>query len=374
MDFTLSDDQLLLRNSAREFLAGQCPPSLPRQMLDDPSGDSGPLWKGLAELGFTGLALPEQYGGQGLSFVDLVVFLEEAGRALLPGPFLSTVTASLAIAQSTNQELKQRWLPGLAAGALKASLCVAEPVGRWDATGVETTARTDGDSVVLDGIKLFCPDAHVADVLLIAARRTDSTGEDAVSLYAVEANAPGVTCTVLPGLDGTRRISEVRLAGVRVPANAEIGRGWAFVKSALDRGTVALCAEMVGGTQRALEMSVAHTTTRKQFDKPIGVYQAVSHRVADMLVDVENARSVTYYAAWAQDAGAPDASMAASMAKVYAGDAYARVAADAIQVHGGIGFTWEHDLHLYLKRAKSSQVTLGDANYHRELVAQAIDL
>src|SRR5215467_7128298 len=329
MDFAFSEEQEMLRTSAREFLAKQCPSSYVRRMMEEEDAWDPAFWARLAEMGWTGLGIPEEYGGVG-TFLDLVVVLEEAGRALLPGPFFSTM--------------------GLAVPAL-----------------LEAGGEAHKKEVLT---------AIAADHMIVAAR-TRSEGEDGVTLFLVSGRPSGMTVKPLKTLDMTRRWYEVRFDGVVLPASAVVGavdQGWAPLRRALDWAAAGLCAEMVGGAQHVLDTSVEYAKTRQQFGKPIGIYQAVSHKLADMLLETESARSATYYAAWAVDADAPDRTLAASMAKAYTSDAYRRAAGNGIQVHGGIGFTWEHDMHLYFKRAKAFEVTLGDARYHRELVAQALDL
>jgi alkylation response protein AidB-like acyl-CoA dehydrogenase len=377
MDFAFSEEQEMLRESARDFLTKEVPSPYVRRMLDAPDAWDEALWKKLADLGWTGLGIPEAYGGVG-TFLDLVVVLEEAGRALLPGPFLSTMGLAVpALLEAANETQKESVLGRIAAGDARATLAFSEPAGRWDAEGVQMLgAERRGDGWSLDGVKLFVPDAGVADYMVVAAR-TRPAGEEGVSLFLLEGRPAGLSVTPLETMDMTRRWYEVRFDGVELPADALMGaadQGWPALRRALEWGETALCAEMIGGAQRVLDMSVDYAKTRHQFGRPIGVYQAVSHKLADMLLETESARSATYYAAWAIDADAPDRSLAASMAKAYVSDAYRKAAGDGIQVHGGIGFTWEHDMHLYFKRAKASEVTLGDATYHRELVAQALDL
>jgi alkylation response protein AidB-like acyl-CoA dehydrogenase len=377
MDFAFSEEQEMLRASARDFLAKEVSSSYVRRMLDAPDAWDEALWKKLADLGWTGLGIPEAHGGVG-TFLDLVVVLEEAGRALLPGPFLSTMGLAVpALLEAANETQKQSVLGRIAAGDARATLAFSEPAGRWDAEGVQMLgAERRGDGWSLDGVKLFVPDAGVADYMVVAAR-TRPAGEEGVSLFLLEGRPAGLSVTPLETMDMTRRWYEVRFDGVELAADALMGaadQGWPALRRALEWGETALCAEMIGGAQRVLDMSVDYAKTRHQFGRPIGVYQAVSHKLADMLLETESARSATYYAAWAIDADAPDRSLAASMAKAYVSDAYRKAAGDGIQVHGGIGFTWEHDMHLYFKRAKASEVTLGDATYHRELVAQALDL
>ncbi|MBU6284161.1 acyl-CoA/acyl-ACP dehydrogenase, partial [bacterium] len=370
------EDQEMLRQSARDFLSKECPMTLVRKMMDDESGHSPELWKKMAELGWQGLILPEEFGGAGLTFVDLIVVLEEMGRVVLPGPFLSTVVfAGLAIAESGTADQKKKFLPRIATGDLVATLALIEPSGRWDADGIAATATPDGDGWKLEGTKLFVPDGHVAELLVVAARKPGSKGNDGVSLFLVDAKTPGLRVSPLKTMDQTRKLSEVVLSGVKVGRDALLGAeggAWKAIQRIADRGKVALCAEMCGGAQRVLDMSVEYAKVREQFGKPIGSFQAIQHKCANMMVQVESAKSATYYAAWAVANDVPEAPLAAAMAKAYCSDAYRFVAGEGIQIHGGIGFTWEHDMHIFFKRAKSSEVTFGDATLNREIVAQHI--
>src|SRR5579875_225090 len=375
MDFAFSEEQEMLRASAREFLARECPSSYVRQVAETEDAWDGTMWERMAAMGWTGLGIPDRLGGAG-GFLDLVVVLEETGRALLPGPYFSTMGLALPVLLETSGGAAEEAMSGIAAGQARATLALTEPSGRWDAEGITLSARRSGPAWRLEGTKLFVPDAGVADHLVVAAR-TGGVGEDGITLFLVSGRPAGMTVRAMDGLDLTRRWYEVRLDGVELPEESvlgEVDRGWGPLARALEWATAGLCAEMVGGSQRVLEMSVEYAKTRHQFGKPIGVYQAVSHKLADMLLETESARSATYYAAWAVDADAPDRSLAVSMAKAYTSDAYRRATGNGIQVHGGIGFTWEHDLHLYFRRAKAAEVMLGDATYHRELVARALDL
>ena len=376
MDFAFSDEQEMLRRSARDFLAKECSSKVVRKLMESPEPFDPPLWQKMAALGWTALGIPEEYGGVG-SFLDLVVVLEEAGRALLPGPFFATMGLAVPILiEAGTDAQKKEVLGAIAQGSARATLALTEPSGRWDADAVSLTAKPSAGGWQLDGVKRFVPDAEAADYLVVAAR-TRGEGEDGISLFLVKGRPKGMTVSPLKTLDMTRRWAEVRFEEVKLDGTSLMGAAdvaWPRLKRALDWATAAICAEMVGGTQKVLETSTEYARTRHQFGKPIGIYQAVSHKLADMLVLSESGRSATYYAAWAVDADAPDRALAASMAKAYVSDAYRKVAGDGIQVHGGIGFTWEHDVQLYFKRAKSSEVTLGDATYHRELVAQALDL
>jgi alkylation response protein AidB-like acyl-CoA dehydrogenase len=378
MNFGFSDEQEMLRAAARKFFENECTSEIVRKRMEEPAGTTPEFWGKLAEQGWLGLVYPEEFGGTGLGFVDLTVLMEEMGRVVMPGPFLSTLMGGLAIFEAGSAAQKKEWLPRIATGQVKATLALTEPSARWDAAGVTVTARPAGDGHVLNGTKLFVPDAHLADVIVVAARTGEGRSpEQGVSLLLVPRTAAGVEVTLLPTMDQTRKLCEVTLRDARVPADALLGRrdeGWPALSRVIERATVALCAEMCGAAQKVLEMTTEYAKIRVAFGKPIGAYQGVKHKAADMLVDVENAKSLTYYAAWAVDENAAEAALAASMAKAYASDAFRRVAGAGIQLHGGIGFTWEHDLHLYFKRAKSSEFTFGDATYHRERVAQLIHL
>jgi len=376
VDFAFSEEQEMLRRSAREFLAKECSPKVVRRLMESEDGYDPTLWKKIADLGWTALGIPEQFGGVG-TFLDLVVVLEEAGRALLPGPFFSTMGLAVpVIVEAGTEAQKKEVLGAIAEGNARATLAFTEPSGRWDAAGVTLKATQAGGGWRLDGVKTFVPDAHVADYMVVPAR-SRGEGEEGLTLLLVKGRPDGMTVTPLETMDMTRRWCEVRFDDVQLPSDSVMGapdKAWPALKRGLEWATAALCAEMVGGLSKVLETSTEYAKTRHQFGKPIGIYQAVSHKIADMLVLSESGRSATYYAAWTVDADAPDRALASSMAKAYVSDAYRKVAGDGIQVHGGIGFTWEHDMHLYFKRAKSSEVTLGDATYHRELVAQALDL
>jgi alkylation response protein AidB-like acyl-CoA dehydrogenase len=377
MDFGFNADQEMLRATARKFFENECTSEFVRARMAEDGGFTEDFWTKLAEQGWLGLVYPEQYGGAGLGFVDLTVLMEEMGRAVMPGPFFSTLLlGGLTIFEAGSDAQKKEWLTKIAEGQARVSLAWTEPSARWDAAGVTTTAAPSGGGFTLSGTKLFVPDAHVAHALVVVARTRDA-GEDGISLFVVPTNAKGVSITLLPTMDQTRKLCEVKLDHVAVPASALLGAkdgGWLPLARVVQRATVALCAEMCGGAQKVLDMTTEYAKIRIAFGKPIGSYQGVKHKAADMLVEVENAKSLTYYAAWAVDENVPEAALAASMAKAYASDAFRKVAGAGIQLHGGIGFTWEHDLHLYFKRAKSSEFTFGDATYHRERVAQLINL
>ena len=380
MDFGFSEEQDLLRQAARDFLTEYCTSAFVRQMMEEERGYSPELWQQMAALGWLGLAFPEEYGGQGLGFVDLTVILEEMGAALLPSPFFSSVLlGGQTILLGGSEDQKKTYLPKIADGSLVATLAMTEPSGRFEAEGIaDVKALPTDDGFVISGTKLFVPDAHVADLMVVAAR-TKSAGDKSfgISLFLVDAAAAGVSVTLLKTMDQTRKQCEVIFDNVTVGRDSLIGMvdmGWPVLSKVLHICTAALCAEMVGGAQRVLDISVAYAKERTQFGRPIGSFQAVKHKCAEMMLQVESAKSAAYYAAWAVDEDVPEAPLAVSMAKAYCSDAYRYTAGEGIQVHGGIGFTWEHDMHLYFKRAKYAEFTFGDATYHRELVAQEIDL
>ena len=378
MNFGFNDEQELLRSTARKFFENECGSDTVRRLMETPEGISPDLWTKLAEQGWLGLVYPEAYDGMGLGLVDLVVLMEEMGRAVVPGPYFSAVLlGGLAIAEAGSEAQKKEWLPKIAAGDRRVALAWMEPSAQLGPAGVTLTAVEKGGKYTLSGTKLFVHDAHTADALVVAARTRPGAGADGVSLFLLPKGTKGLEVTLLPTMDQTRKLCEVALSDVTVGSDALLGAagaGWAPLARVLDRATVALCAEMCGGAQKVLDMTVEYAKIRQAFGRPIGSYQGVKHRAADMLVDVENSKSITYYAAWALDEGAAEAPLAVSMAKAYVSDAYRRVAAAGIQLHGGIGFTWEHDLHLYFKRAKGSEFTFGDATHHRERVAQLVNL
>jgi alkylation response protein AidB-like acyl-CoA dehydrogenase len=379
MNFGFNEEQELLRSTARKFFDNECASEVVRKLMDGPEGMTPDLWKKIAEQGWTGLIFPDEHGGMDLGFVDLVVLMEEMGRAVVPGPFFSTVLlGGLALLEAGTDAQKKAWLPKISSGEARATLAWMEPSAELGARGLTLQATAKGAGFTLDGTKLFVHDAHTADVIVVAARTgSGKSPEEGISLFLVPKGTPGLSVTLLPTMDQTRKLCEVGLKSVALGADALMGpagSGWAPLARVIDRATVALCAEMCGGAQKVLEMTVEYAKIRQAFGRPIGSYQGVKHKAADMLVDVENSKSITYYAAWAMDEGVPEGPLAVSMAKAYVSDAYRRVSGAGIQLHGGIGFTWEHDLHLYFKRAKGSEFTFGDATWHRERVAQLVNL
>lgn len=371
MNFAFSDEQDELRRSVRRFLEDKSPESEVRRLMATEEGYNQAVWSQMAQqLGLHGLAIPDEYGGSGFSHVELIVVFEEMGRALLCAPFFSTVAlAANTLLASADEAAKQELLPQIASGETIATLALTEDAGRWDRAGVTLAVSVTGAGYRLDGHKAFVVDGHVADLILVVAR-----SETGVSLFAVDGGAPGLARSVLPTMDQTRKQARLEFSAVPARLVGVEGQAWPLVAKALDLAAVALAAEQVGGAQRVLEMSVDYAKVRVQFGRPIGSFQAIKHRCADMLLAVESAKSAAYYAAWAAAEDNDELPVMASLAKAYCSDAYYHAAADNIQIHGGIGFTWEHPAQLYFKRAKSSQLLLGDPPYHRELLAQRIGI
>jgi len=370
MDFDLSKPQKLLKDSARDFLARECKPQRVRELMETDTAHDDNLWHAIADQGWMGLVVPEEHGGLGLGLVELAVVAEEMGRACLPGAFLSTVFAAALIDRAGRQEQRAKYLAPVAAGELKATVAFLEEAANWDLDGVKLEATRRNGSLSATGRKLFVPDAGVADLLICVTR----LGESLV-LLPVERGTDGLSVRPMPSMDGTRKLYEVDFDNVAV-AEADVlgadGDARGALRGALETATGALCAEMVGGMQWVLDTTVEYAKTRQQFGRFIGSFQAVQHQCADMLLMTESARSAAYYAAWALTEGAPAASSAISIAKAYCSDAYREVGNRGVQVHGGIGFTWEHDLHLYYRRSKASEVMFGDGSFHRERIARMI--
>jgi alkylation response protein AidB-like acyl-CoA dehydrogenase len=379
MDFAFTEEQEELRESAQGFLEEFSGSEQIRRAMESELGYDPELWKQIgAELGWTSVVIPEEYGGLGLSYVELVALQEMMGGALLCAPFFASVClGGNALLLGGSEEQKQEHLPGIAEGQTRATLAYAEANGRWDADGIEAVARQDGSDFVLNGTKTFVVDGHCADLLIVAARSEGSSGEAGVSLFVVPGDHAGVERRMLPTMDQTRRQAEVTFNDVRLPASSLMGAegaGWAPLAETLDRAAVALAAEQIGGAQRCLDMAVDYAKEREQFGRPIGSFQAIKHKCADLMVVVESGRSAAYYAGCVVAEAGDELPVVASLAKAYCSEAYFKCAADSLQIHGGVGFTWEYDVHLYFKRARSSQTLLGDPAFHRERVARHIGL
>lgn len=379
MDFSFSEDQNELRRNARRFLDVASNEERVREAMATERGYDSKVWEQLSgELGWTALTIPEAHGGLGMSYLDLHPLLEEMGRSLLCSPFFSTVCLgvnTLLVGGSDAQQATH--LPGIAEGQTTATLAIAERGGRWDAAGIETTYRETSDGFVLAGEKSFVIDGHTADLLIIAARVSGSDGDEGVALFLVPASTDGVEREWLPTVDQTRKLAAIRLRDVRVPSDALLGDNrdaWPICQEATDLATIALATEQVGAAERCLDMSVEYAKVRQQFGRVIGSFQAIKHKCADMLMRVESARSAAFYASAMASQGSQGVPEAASTAKAYCSDTLFECAAENIQVHGGIGVTWEHPAHLYFKRAKSSESMFGDAAVHRGRIANLIGL
>ncbi len=379
MHFAFDQQQEELRATARHFLAEHAGSDRIRQAMESELGYDRELWKRIgSELGWPAIIIPERHGGLGLGYVELVALLEVMGEALLCSPFFSSVClAANALLVGAGEELQAAYLPGIASGQRLGTLAFSEANGDWGAAGITAVARDAGGDFVLSGRKRYVLDGHCADFAIVAARREGSSGQEGISLFTLPAETAGLERRALPTMDQTRRLADLELREVRVPASAllgEEGRGWEILRTTLDLAAVALAAEQVGGAQKCLDLSVEYAKERVQFGRPIGSFQAIKHKCADMMVKVESARSAAYYAACVANEDSPELPVVASLAKASASEAFFHCAAESIQIHGGVGFTWEYDLHLYFKRAKSTETFLGDAAYHRERVAEEIGL
>jgi alkylation response protein AidB-like acyl-CoA dehydrogenase len=377
MDLGLSEEQEMLKKSARDFLQKECPKRLVRQLDESDEGYSSELWRKMAELGWLGLVFPEEYGGSGRDFLDLAILLEEMGYNIVPGPFFSTVVlGGLAMLAAGSEEQKKQFLPKIAGGEMILSLALTEPAASYDAASVKTKATARNGEYVIKGTKLFVLNANIADYILCVARtRKTKNPEDGITLFLVDAESPGLECTLLKTLARDKQC-EVVFDNVTVSEESLVGRrdeGWPVVKDILQKAAVAKCAEMVGGAQAALDMAVNYAKERVQFGRPIGSFQAIQHYCANMAMDVSGSRFVTYKAAWKVSEGFP-AALDAAIAKAWVSEAYGRVALSAHQIFGAIGFTMDHDIHLYYRQAKAAEIIFGGADFHRAVVAQGLGL
>ncbi len=376
MDLALSEMQEMLKTTARDFLEKECPKSYVKQMETDERGYSPEVWKKIAELGWPGLPFPEEYGGSDGSFLDLAVLLEEMGRACFPGPFFSTVILSgLLVLDAGTGEQKSELLPKIASGDLILALALNEPSNSYEPSGVTLKATQDADSFILNGTKLFIPDAQVADYIICVARTKETSDEDGISLFLVDAKVPGLTTTLLKTIGGDKQC-EVIFDKVKVSRDRIIGgldKGWPAVERTIERAAIGKCAEMVGGGQQVIEMAVAYAKERHQFGRPVGSFQAIQFHCAEILTNVDISRYLTYEAAWKLSQGLPH-KMEVAIAKAGVGDAYHRVVTIGHQVISGVGYTEDHDMHLYFNRAKAAELLYGNADFYREKVAQELGL
>ncbi len=375
MNFGFSEEQELLRAEVRKFLDQNAPLSRVREITEAGDSTDPHLWNRMAELGWVGLTVPEEYGGVGLDLETLIVVLEETGRSLFPSPLISTVLASKAIERFGDDDQKTRWLPGLADGTKIGTFAFLERTDMLTPSGVELSAKPDGDELILSGSKLFVTDAAAANVIVMAVRT--GTDAEAISLVVVEGDAKGLSAEDFDGMDLTKKIGRIDLEDVRIPMAQVLGsldEGWQKSRWLLNLGAALVTAEAVGSAEAALEITVNFAKERIQFDEPIGKFQSVKHPLAEVYVDVESVRSLVYYATWAIDQDAEDAEIAVSKAKAYCSEAFPKAGILGVQLHGGVGFTWEYDIQLYLKRSKWLRPIFGDADYHYERIAQLGEL
>ena len=377
MDFELDEEQRILQKTARDFMKKECPKELVRELGDSEDGHSPELWEKMAGLGWMGLTLPEQYEGSGWSFLDLIILLEEMGYNICPGPFFSTVVlGSPIITMAGSEEQKRELLPKISGGQLIVTLALTEPTARYDAGAVTVKAVPDGENYIINGTKLFVPDAGVADYILCVTRteQTDNA-EEGLSIFLVDPKANGLTISPLKTIARDKQY-ELHFDNVKVPAAnmlGKVGQGWPILKETLEQAATARCAEMIGGAQAAMDLAIAYAKERVQFDRPIGSFQAVQHHFANMWLEIFGVRYLVYQAACKISQGMP-AEKEVSMAKARVGQAYRKVTLLAHQIFGGIGFTWEHDLHLYHKRAMAGDLSFGGADFHHEKVARSLGL
>ena len=382
MDLSFDKEQKMIKESAREFLEKECSSDLIREMEEDQKGYSAELWRKMAELGWLGLIFPVEYasiesGGSGGNFFDLIILFEEIGRYLAPVPFLETVIlGGLTLLYGGSEKQKREILPKIAEGEEILTMAFMELAASYDAAGINVQAIRDRNMFYLNGRKFFVPYAHVADHIVCATRTKDSKGkEDGITLFLVEAGDPHVCCTLLSTLACDKQCEVVfdRTAVTEEDIIGKTNLGWGVLAEVLQQAAIAQCAWMVGGAERVLEMTVSHAKERVQFDHPIGSYQAVQHRCADMLIDLEGAKFITYEAAWRLSQGLSYA-REASVAKAWVNQGYQRICANGHQIHGGNGVMKDSDMQLYSRRAKAAEYYWGDTNFHREILAQQLGL
>jgi alkylation response protein AidB-like acyl-CoA dehydrogenase len=371
MNFAFTEEQDELRKTVRAFLEAKSSEEAVREQMETEAGYDAAVWSQMAEqMGLQGLHIPEEFGGSGYSYIELGIVLEEMGRSLLCAPFFSSVVlAANTLLESGDEAAKAAHLPGIASGETIATLAFTEPSGKWDESGITIEATPAGDGWTISGTKMFVIDGHTANLIIVAARTAKG-----VSLFTVSGDAAGLTRTPLSTMDQTRKQAKLEFANTPATLLGTEGEGWTVLNTVLDLAAVGLAAEQVGGAQKVLEQAVEYAKVRVQFGRPIGSFQAIKHKCADMLLEVESAKSAAYYGLWCAAEKNDELPSVASLAKAYCSEAYFHATAENIQIHGGIGFTWEHPAHLYFKRAKSSELLFGDPTYHRELLAQRIGI
>ncbi len=376
MDLRFTETQEILKKMARDFLTTECPKTLVRKLEQSEEGYSPEVWKKMAELGWMGLIIPEEYGGMGYTFQDLVVLLEEIGRNILPGPLIVTITSTFPVFEAGTEEQKKDWLPKIAQGKVILSTALLEDDGVFDASGITIKATPKGDDFVINGAKLFVEMAHIVSHILCVTRTKDGASpEKGITLFIVDCKTPGISCEVMP-TTAADKLCEVRFKDVAVPKKNILGKldeGWPIVEMMLRKGAIAKCAESIGAIETCVEMTVAYSKERVQYERPIGAFQALQHKMADMWTAMETSRYLVYEVAWMESQGLPCVKEA-SMAKAYVNEIYKDVAKWAVRLHGAIATSADHDIPFYYRRSKAADVAFGNTDFHREIVAQKIGL
>jgi alkylation response protein AidB-like acyl-CoA dehydrogenase len=376
MDLRFTETQEILKRMARDFLTTECPKTLVRKLEQSSEGYSPEVWKKMAELGWMGLIMPEEYGGMAYTFQDLVVLLEETGRNILPGPLIATITSTFPILQAGTEEQKKALLPKIAQGELILTTALLEAEGVFDASGIAVKATPKGNDFIINGTKLFVEMAHIANYVLCVARTKDGASrEKGITIFLVDSKTPGISCEVMPTI-AADKLCEVCFTDVSVPKKNILGKldeGWPIVEMMLRKGAIVKCAESIGGIETCVEMTVAYSKERVQYDRPIGSFQALQHKMADMWTAMETSRYLVYKVAWMESEGLPCAKEA-SMAKAYVNEVYKDVSKWAVRLHGAIATSADHDIPLYYRRSKAADIAFGNTDFHREIVAQKIGL
>jgi alkylation response protein AidB-like acyl-CoA dehydrogenase len=376
MDLRFTETQEILKKMARDFLTTECPKTLVRKLEQSNEGYSPDIWKKMADLGWMGLIIPEEYGGMGYAFQDLVVLLEEIGRNILPGPLIATVTSTFPILQAGTEEQKKELLPKIAKGELILTTALLETEGVFDTSGISVKATPKGNDFVINGTKLFVEMAHVANCIVCVTRTKDSASpQKGITLFMVDAKTPGISCEVMPTI-AADKLCEVSFKNVNVPKKNILGKtdeGWPIVEMMLRKGAIAKCAESIGGIETCVEMTVAYSKERVQYERSIGSFQALQHKMADMWTAMETSRYLVYEVAWMESEGLPCAKET-SMAKAYVNEVYKDVSKWAVRLHGAIATSADHDIPLYYRRSKAADIAFGNTDFHREIVAQKIGL
>ena len=376
MDLRFTEAQEILRKMARDFLATECPKALVRELEQSDEGYSPELWKKMAELGWMGLVIPEKYEGMGYTFLDLTVLLEESGRNILPGPLITTAISTFPIIEAGTEEQKEDILPKIARGEVIITTALLEAEGTFNASGIAAKATPKENDFIINGTKLFAEMAHVANYIICVTRTKDTTPlEEGITIFLIDSKTPGIRCEVIPSI-AADKLCEVRFENVIVPKKNVLGKidkGWPIVEMMLRKGAIAKCAESLGAIQACVDMTVAYSKERVQYDRPIGAFQALQHIMADMWTSMQTSRYLVYKAAWMESEGQPCAKEA-SLAKAYVNEVYKNVAKWAIRLHGAIATSYDHDIQLYYRRSKAADTAFGGTDFHRELVAQEIGL